>query len=65
LNNAFEPLWTLFKRYGSFRVMFVIADLLGLARIQPPRPVLPLPKDARDDVRLALERLEIAGSQRL
>jgi len=65
LNNAFEPLWTLFKRYGSFRVMFVIADLLGLAHVQPPRPVLPLPKDARDDVRLALEMLEIAGQQGL
>ena len=59
LNHAFEPLWTLFKRYGSFRVMFVIADLLGLAHVQPPRPVLPLPEDARDDVRQALETLEI------
>ncbi|PSH62220.1 dihydrodipicolinate synthase family protein [Phyllobacterium sophorae] len=59
LNHAFEPLWTLFKRYGSFRVMFVIADLLGLAHVQPPRPVLPLPEDARDDVRQALGTLEI------
>ncbi|CAN7503040.1 dihydrodipicolinate synthase family protein [Neorhizobium tomejilense] len=64
LNKAFEPLWTLFKRYGSFRVMFVIADLLDLAHIQPPRPVLPLPKDAEDDVRLALEMIEGAGRQR-
>ena len=64
LNKAFEPLWTLFKRHGSFRVMFVIADLLDLARIQPPRPVLPLPKDAEDDVRLALDILEVAGRQR-
>ena len=60
LNGAFEPLWALFKRYGSFRVMFVIADLLGLAHVQPPRPVLPLPEEARDDVRQALETLEIA-----
>ncbi len=60
LNDAFEPLWALFKRYGSFRVMFVIADLLGLAHVQPPRPVLPLPEEARDDVRQALETLEIA-----
>ena len=60
LNGAFEPLWALFKRYGSFRVMFVIADLLGLAHVQPPRPVLPLPEEARDDVRQALKTLEIA-----
>jgi 4-hydroxy-tetrahydrodipicolinate synthase len=57
LNHAFQPLWTLFKRYGSFRVMFVIAELLGLTNVQPPRPVLPLPDNATDDVRQALERL--------
>jgi 4-hydroxy-tetrahydrodipicolinate synthase len=60
LNRAFEPLWILFKRYGSFRVMFVIAELLGLAHAQPP-PCLPLPKVAGDDIRQALEKLEIAA----
>lgn len=60
LNDAFEPIWTLFKQYGAFRVMFVIADLLGLAHVQPPRPVLPLPEGARDSVRQALDTLEIA-----
>ncbi|MUZ75891.1 dihydrodipicolinate synthase family protein [Agrobacterium vitis] len=57
LNEDFQPLWTLFKRYGSFRVMFVIAEILGLAYVQPPRPVLPLPKDAHDNVRQALDTL--------
>ncbi len=65
LDRAFEPLWTLFKRYGSFRVMFVIAEFLGLANAQPPRPVLPLPNDARDDVRLALSALEMLGQQNI
>lgn len=60
LNHSFEPLWTLFKRYGSFRVMFVIADLLALAHVQPPRPLLPLPEGARDDIRQALQGLKIA-----
>ncbi len=60
LNHSFEPLWTLFKRYGSFRVMFVIADLLGLANSHPPRPVLPLPERARDDIRQALQGLIVA-----
>jgi 4-hydroxy-tetrahydrodipicolinate synthase len=60
LNHAFEPLWALFKRYGSFRVMFAIAGLLGLAHVQPPRPVLPLPEDTRGDIRQALETLALA-----
>jgi 4-hydroxy-tetrahydrodipicolinate synthase len=57
LNAAFEPLWALFKRYGSFRVMFVIAEQLGLAKINPPRPVLPLPDEAKTDIQQALESL--------
>jgi len=61
LNAAFEPLWILFKRHSSFRVMFVIADILGLAHLQPPRPVLPLPDEAVGEVRQALARLESAG----
>ncbi|PBB14286.1 dihydrodipicolinate synthase family protein [Mesorhizobium loti] len=60
LNRAFEPLWTLFKHYGSFRVMFVIAEYLGLAHVEPPRPILPLPDNAGDDIRQALEKLELA-----
>ena len=42
LDLAFEPLWTLFKEFGSFRVMYAIADCLGLCRVAPPRPILPL-----------------------
>ncbi|WP_064695047.1 dihydrodipicolinate synthase family protein [Rhizobium aegyptiacum] len=57
LNHAFEELWALFKRYGSFRVMFVIADLLDLAHVQPPRPLLPLPENAWGRIRQALEVL--------
>lgn len=57
INEAFEPLWSLFKTYGSFRVMYVIADLLGLAKIEPPRPILQLGEEAQRQVEAALNAL--------
>jgi 4-hydroxy-tetrahydrodipicolinate synthase len=57
INAAFEPLWSLFKAHGSFRVMYLIADLLGLTKIEPPRPILPLGEDARAQVEAALKAL--------
>lgn len=42
IDARFQPLWSLFKEFGSFRVMFAIADLLSLCRVAPPRPILPL-----------------------
>lgn len=58
LNTAFEPLWTLFKEFGSFRVMYAIAAELDLFHAAPPRPVLPIPNEARPRVAAALEGLE-------
>ena len=56
INAALEPLWTVFKGHGSFRVMFTIADILGFGRIMPPRPVLPLPEAERASVEAAVNR---------
>jgi 4-hydroxy-tetrahydrodipicolinate synthase len=42
LNVAFAPIWDLFKQYGSIRVVYAAANLLGLTDAQPPRPILPL-----------------------
>ncbi len=39
---AFGPLWTLFRTHGSLRVMYLIADQLGLRPGQPPLPIQPL-----------------------
>ena len=39
---AFGPLWALFRTHGSLRVMYLIADQLGLRPGQPPLPVQPL-----------------------
>jgi 4-hydroxy-tetrahydrodipicolinate synthase len=62
INDAFQPLWELFRAFGSFRVMYVMADLLGLARIEPPRPILPLSQEARSRVDGALQTLKGTGS---
>lgn len=42
VDAAFQPLWSLFRRHGSIRVVHRAANLLGLTDAQPPRPILPL-----------------------
>lgn len=61
LDQAFQLLWTLFKELGSFRVMFAIADLLGLCHVAPPRPILPIAPADVLRVKAALENLGIAA----
>lgn len=58
LDQAFQPLWDLFREFGSFRVMYAIADLLGLCRVAPPRPILPLVSADILQVEVALESLK-------
>ncbi|AGB70336.1 MULTISPECIES: dihydrodipicolinate synthase family protein [Rhizobium] len=55
LDQKFQPLWSLFKEFGSFRVMFAIAEALDLCRVDPPRPILPLPVSEKPRVRSALD----------
>jgi 4-hydroxy-tetrahydrodipicolinate synthase len=40
--------------------MYVIADVLGLAKLEPPRPILPLSQEARRRVEEALQSLKSA-----
>lgn len=62
LDRALDPLWTLFREFGSFRVMYAIADLLHGSGVKPLRPVQPLADDAREKVSSALKHLdEVAG----
>lgn len=50
LNADLAPLWDLFKAHSSLRVMYALADHLGICRAAPPRPILPLPETVRDAV---------------
>ena len=57
LDQAFKPLWALFKEFGSFRVMYALANLLDGNRIEPMHPVQPLTANDRQKVQAALNSL--------
>lgn len=57
IDHAFAPLWALFREFGSFRLMFAIAESLGFGPITPPRPILALEPAYRERVELALRPL--------
>jgi 4-hydroxy-tetrahydrodipicolinate synthase len=60
LNGRLEPLWTLFKEFSSLRVMYASADVLGICRAEPPRPILPLASAARQRVADTLKDLALS-----
>ncbi len=60
IEAPFAPLWALFQQHGSLRVIYTAANLLGLATCQPPRPILPLGKQATDQVAAALAGLGLS-----
>ena len=55
-----KPLWDLFGEFGSLRVIYAAANLLGLCDTLPPRPILPVPDAALRRIGAVLERLELA-----
>jgi 4-hydroxy-tetrahydrodipicolinate synthase len=57
IDHAFASLWALFREFGSFRVMFAIAEILGFGGITPPRPIQPLEPTYRERVEVALHPL--------
>lgn len=50
LDARLEPLWALFRELSSLRVMYAGAEILGLCRAAPPRPILPLSGEAKERV---------------
>lgn len=57
IDHIFSQIWELFRAFGSFRVMFTIAEMLGHGRLIPPRPILPLDEASRRRVEIALQPL--------
>lgn len=57
IDTTLQPLWELFKRHGSLRVVYAAANLLGLTDAQPPRPILPLGAAERERITPALDGL--------
>ncbi|WP_328876026.1 dihydrodipicolinate synthase family protein [Streptomyces sp. NBC_00287] len=62
LSDALDPLWALFRRHGSLRVMSAAASHLGLTG-EPnlPRPLRGLDETARQDVVAALDALGLTA----
>lgn len=60
LDARLKPLWDLFGAFGSLRVVYAAADLLGLCATHPPRPILPLEDAARRRIGDVLEALGLA-----
>lgn len=59
IDQAFQPLWALFREFGSLRIVYVIARQLGLCDVAPPLPLLPL-QDG--DQRRVLDALAVITS---
>ncbi|MCV9938309.1 dihydrodipicolinate synthase family protein [Boseaceae bacterium BT-24-1] len=57
-HTAFEPFWSLFSVHGSLRVMYLIAEQLGLKAGSPPLPIQPLPGSVSAAVAEALHGLK-------
>ena len=60
LNARLDPLWSVFKEFSSLRVIYASADLLGICRAEPPRPILPLSDAARQRVADVPQTLELS-----
>ncbi|MCJ2060873.1 dihydrodipicolinate synthase family protein [Methylobacterium sp. J-048] len=60
LNAELAPLWALFQAHSSLRVVYALADHLGLCRAEPPRPILPLAPEIRDEVVATVRTLNLA-----
>jgi 4-hydroxy-tetrahydrodipicolinate synthase len=58
LNDAFEPMWKLFRTHGSFRVVYTVADLLGFRVGEPPRPIQGLDPSFNNEVDMALNSIQ-------
>jgi len=57
LNERLQPLWDLFARHTSLRVVYAAANRLGLCDAAPPRPVLPLSAETQREVAEVTDRL--------
>ncbi len=57
LDARLQSLWRLFKEFGSLRVVYAMANMLGLTEAEPPRPLLPLGPEVRRRIEAAMSAL--------
>ncbi len=61
IEAGFAQLWALFREFGSLRVVYAAAGLMGMTDCAPPRPIQPLPEAVMGRVAEALKRVEAVG----
>lgn len=59
IDEQLQPIWNLFKKFSSLRVVYAIAKLEGFCVEDAPRPILPLPVEAQTQVANALAGLRL------
>ena len=57
MNAELEPLWALFQKHSSYRVIQAAAQLIGVTDARPPLPILPLPAEVRSEIAQVIARL--------
>ncbi|WP_419904837.1 dihydrodipicolinate synthase family protein [Kiloniella sp.] len=58
IDSFFQPLWALFKEFGSVRVVYAAANILSLSNASPHLPILPLSAADQERVAMAIKTLE-------
>ena len=62
LQRQLTPLSIIVRQYGGIRTTHTIAELLGVDAGVLPKPLLPLPRDARELVKMALAGIDVPAS---
>lgn len=57
IEAAFAPLWLRFKRHGSLRLIYEIANEMGLAVGEPPQPLQRYDASQRVELEMMIEKL--------
>ncbi|MDS9469706.1 dihydrodipicolinate synthase family protein [Paracoccus sp. MBLB3053] len=50
INHDLQPIWDLFRKYTSYRVVHEMAARLDLCHVLPPRPILPVCDAAKQEI---------------
>ena len=58
IDSFFQPLWALFKEFGSVRVVYAAANILSLSDASPHLPILPLTAADQQRVAMAIDALD-------
>ena len=62
LQRQLTPLSVMVRQYGGIRTTHTIAELLGMDAGVLPKPLLPLPRDARALVKMTLAAIDLPAS---